>query len=231
MFLKISSNEYSFMHFLCKKLHMRILVIADTNLKEELALLSGANGIDMHYIKEPGVLKDKKPFDACIDLLFEFNKERVKWLKGLNIPVIVVNAVNITLEEIGEDFIRINGWRTFLQRPVIEAATHSPFLKTKGDELFGLLGRKTEWLPDIAGFFTPRVISTIINEAYYTLEENVSSEQEIDTAMRLGTNYPFGPFDWAQKIGLQNIYSLLARLAGEEKQYQPSALLKQRALA
>ena len=40
---------------------------------------------------------------------------------------------------------------------------------------------------------------------FLQLGENVSTRDEIDTAMKLGTNYPFGPFEWAEKIGLKNI--------------------------
>ena len=65
----------------------------------------------------------------------------------------------------------------------------------------------------------------IINEAYFTLEENVSTKEEIDIAMKLGTNYPYGPFEWSKKIGLKNIADLLKELFITEKRYQPAALL------
>jgi 3-hydroxybutyryl-CoA dehydrogenase len=56
------------------------------------------------------------------------------------------------------------------------------------------------------------VISTIINEALIALMEGVSTREEIDTAMKLGTNYPYGPFEWAEKIGMERVDSLLAQL-------------------
>ena len=37
--------------------------------------------------------------------------------------------------------------------------------------------------------------------------------------MKLGTNYPYGPFEWAQKIGLSNIYKLLKALNKDSKRY------------
>ena len=49
--------------------------------------------------------------------------------------------------------------------------------------------------------------------------------------MKLGTNYPFGPFEWGEKIGLQNIYSLLDTLGQKQNRYIPAPLLKQTALA
>ena len=88
-----------------------------------------------------------------------------------------------------------------------------------------LLNRKAEWVPDVKGFISPRVVSMIINEAYFTLEENVSTKEEIDIAMKLGTNYPYGPFEWSKKIGLKKIAGLLKELSINEKRYEPSALL------
>jgi 3-hydroxybutyryl-CoA dehydrogenase len=75
-----------------------------------------------------------------------------------------------------------------------------------------------------------RVISTIINEAFLTVEENVSVEKEIDTAMKLGTNYPYGPFEWGEKIGLDKVVSLLEVLEKEQNRYKPCPLLKNKIL-
>ena len=70
----------------------------------------------------------------------------------------------------------------------------------------------------------------IINEAYYAKDEDVSTEKEIDTAMKLGTNYPFGPFEWAQIIGIRNIYTLLKTLSEKDNRYIPSPLLETEAM-
>ena len=66
----------------------------------------------------------------------------------------------------------------------------------------------------------------IINEAFYALEEKISTMEEIDMAMKLGTNYPSGPFEWAEKIGIRRIYLLLEKLALKEARYTPSPALK-----
>ena len=68
----------------------------------------------------------------------------------------------------------------------------------------------------------------IINEAFFALEEGVSSKEEIDVAMKLGTNYPYGPFEWQEKIGLQNIYQLLHNLSEKDKRYSVSPLLRKK---
>jgi 3-hydroxybutyryl-CoA dehydrogenase len=62
------------------------------------------------------------------------------------------------------------------------------------------------------------------------LEEKVSTKEEIDTAMKLGTSYPYGPFEWSRKIGVKNIFELLSVLAKTNARYEPAALLKDEAL-
>jgi 3-hydroxybutyryl-CoA dehydrogenase len=75
---------------------------------------------------------------------------------------------------------------------------------------------------------TPRIIAMIINEAYFTLQERTATRSDIDVSMKLGTNYPFGPFEWATKIGLKNVYNLLNALYNDTKdeRYKISPLLK-----
>ena len=69
----------------------------------------------------------------------------------------------------------------------------------------------------------------IINETYFALDEKVSTQDAIDVAMTLGTNYPYGPFEWSKKIGLKNVYDLLSRLSEINKRYEPASLLKKQA--
>lgn len=210
---------------------MTVLVIANDEIKDELFSHTAKDVIPLTYIQAPADYVPGKPIDACIDLLFENTAERIGWLNNLQASLIIINSVITPLKNIQRDFIRINGWHTFLKRQMMEAAANNTLLKEKAENLFLSLGKKTEWVPDITGLITPRIVAAVINEAFFTLEENVSTEEEIDTAMKLGTNYPFGPFEWSKKIGLHNIYSLLSALSKEQIRYQPSSLLKQKAFA
>jgi len=132
--------------------------------------------------------------------------------------------VNSVLHTIGanKNIIRINGWVGFLQNSSWEIAGT---LNEKAKNVLDFLNKKVIETADEPGFISARIIAMIINEAYYAKEENVSTEAEIDTAMKLGTNYPYGPFEWAEKIGLKNIYSLLSVLSLNDKRYTPAALL------
>jgi 3-hydroxybutyryl-CoA dehydrogenase len=209
---------------------MKVLVLADDNQKEELIACPTDPNVQLQWLSGPVAPGQFQGMDACIDLLFENTKERVEWLKQLSIPVIVINSVIASLKEVQGDFVRINGWNTFLRRSIVEAACNNESIKSKAEQLFSYLGRKTEWVPDVIGFITPRVIASVINEAFIALEENVTTENEINTAMKLGTNYPFGPFEWGEKIGFHNIYSLLKALNTEQTRYKPSTLLQRRVL-
>ena len=68
----------------------------------------------------------------------------------------------------------------------------------------------------------------IINEAFYTVQEGTASKEDIDQGMRLGTNYPFGPFEWAQKIGIADVYETLEAIYEDtkEERYKICPLLK-----
>ncbi|HWR32794.1 MAG TPA: 3-hydroxyacyl-CoA dehydrogenase family protein [Chitinophagaceae bacterium] len=202
---------------------MKITVIADDALKEELLTKGLDDSVYVQWLNEPLAVNG---INCCIDLLFINSEQRIEALKESSAGIIIINAVSSCLGGLPENFVRINGWPTFLKRKLVEASGRNDEMKHTCEKIFSAFGKKTEWTPDIPGFISARVVSQIINEAYFALEEKVSSKQEIDTAMKLGTNYPYGPFEWSQKIGLKNVYELLLALSKENSMYEPSSLLK-----
>jgi len=208
---------------------MRLVVLANEHQKEEI--LSGGLKDDckVDWIKTSAELSEFDNCDALIDLLFEENGYDTSHLKNYASKPVIVSSIIKMIEEIGIDVIRINGWTGFLKRSVAEISC-SDVNKAHAETILNEFNKKTEFIPDIRGFVSSRVVSMIINEAYFALEENVSTKKEIDTAMKLGTNYPYGPFEWAEKIGLKNIVSLLTELSLNEKRYQPAGLLLKEAI-
>ena len=61
-----------------------------------------------------------------------------------------------------------------------------------------------------------RTILAIVNEAYRALGDKVASEADIDRAMRLGANHPFGPFEWARRTGVHELVVMLDALSDED---------------
>jgi 3-hydroxybutyryl-CoA dehydrogenase len=164
-------------------------------------------------------------FDLLIDLAFEENNELPSYLKSSRAPVLIGSVIQ-TLKEFQDLQVpigRFNHWPTFINRNCIEYSTINQ--DQHFEKLFSQLNIPSFQTENIPGFVTAKTISMIINEAYFALQDEVSSKEEIDTAMKLGTNYPFGPFEWAAKIGEDKIVQLLLKLAETDSCYKPAQLL------
>jgi len=58
-----------------------------------------------------------------------------------------------------------------------------------------------------------RVLAAVVNEAASAVEDRMATPDAIDTAMRLGTNWPEGPLAWGQAVGLDRVVATLDHLA------------------
>jgi 3-hydroxybutyryl-CoA dehydrogenase len=78
-----------------------------------------------------------------------------------------------------------------------------------------------------------RILCLIVNEAAAMLMEGAATARDIDTAMKLGTNYPHGPLEWADLLGVDFVYATLAglRVEQDEDRYRPCPLLRKMVLA
>ncbi len=205
---------------------MKIAVVADSTGKEELLAQGLATGMEVEWLTAPAPVPEA---EAYIDLLFRPEQERIDQLNTLQPAFLIVNSVAAPLNELKNIPVRIQAWQGFLKRGLLEASCTDENVKAKAAKVFSSFNKTVEWVPDIPGFISARVIAMIINEAYFTLEEKVSSKEEIDTAMKLGTNYPFGPFEWSEKIGLRQVYELLQAMSKTNARYSPADLLKKEA--
>ncbi len=201
---------------------MKLVVQADKILKEEFLAAGITEGVSVEWIDNAAAFMNHKDADAFFDLSFEPDNERMAVLSQLPGKIIFINC---QLPVSQTQFIRINAWPTFLKREIAELAADDEEIKKRAEEVLAALNRKPMWVENEPGFVTARIAAMIINEAYFALGEGVSTKDEIDTAMKLGTNHPYGPFEWAEKIGLKNVYELLLSLSKKDEKYFPAGAL------
>ncbi|HVU98861.1 MAG TPA: 3-hydroxyacyl-CoA dehydrogenase family protein [Puia sp.] len=201
---------------------MIIAAITEKYSKEQLTKFFPGEGIDWRL--SPAI----QPVDGAgiyIDLDFVNEKKRCEELSKLQPALIIVNAVTPTTKDIGYPFVRINAWPGFLERNIHELAVADETAASRVATLYRQLDRDYRIVPDEPGMISARILAAMINEAFFTWEAGVSTKEEIDTAMRLGTNYPLGPFEWSDRIGPGQIAGLLGALSRTNPAYVPSAAL------
>ncbi len=210
---------------------MRTLVVGDKKRFDELALKLPADAeARYHPFWEEF---DHAGYDAIIDLNFDDFPGNIKYFGNRPIPVIAA-AVKKRLSEAVREYggikcplIGMNFLPGFIDRGISEIS----LLDENGGTAKHLM-RQFNWkysiVDDRAGMVTPRIICMIINEACYTLQEGTASIHDMDLAMKSGTNYPLGPFEWADKIGIKDVYETLAAIYNDthDERYKICPLLK-----
>ena len=89
------------------------------------------------------------------------------------------------------------------------------------------MGKETVVINEFPGFVTSRISCLVGNEAFYMLQEGLGTPEDIDKAIKLGLNYPMGPFELADLVGLDtrlNNLRYLHHSLGEK--YRPAPLLE-----
>jgi 3-hydroxybutyryl-CoA dehydrogenase len=107
------------------------------------------------------------------------------------------------------------------------ATSDATFDRTRS--LSQAMGKTVVTSRDYPGFIVNRILIPMLNEAAYALMEGLGTAEDIDTAMKLGTNQPMGPLQLADFIGLDTVLfiaEVMHRGLGDPK-YRPCPLLRQ----
>ncbi|NEM96315.1 3-hydroxyacyl-CoA dehydrogenase family protein [Pontibacter burrus] len=216
---------------------MRILVLAGPQMAEEFRQKFPDTGDGIHYsfLQSHNITDEQlEPSDVVFDFLLHEQPERLSMYAPEQ--VVFCNAATIQLAALVKEsgvekpctLIGFNGLPSLFNRPVLEVSLYNKRSESKLIEICNELETEFLVVKDRVGMVTPRIICMIINEACYTLQERTASKEDIDLGMKLGTNYPKGPFEWANLIGIDNVYNVLQAVYNDtkEERYKVCPLLK-----
>lgn len=216
---------------------MQILLIGPDNRLTGLAEKFAAHTVQHHPAEKAVVATDLKGFDLVFDLAFDAHPDRLGLYATQTDTFFFLHANRIQLKQVAAglgvrlslfNMAGINAWPGCLAAEPWELSVATDDALERLDEAAAALGIRYLRVADRVGLVTPRVISMIINEAYYTLQEGTASKADIDLGMKLGTNYPKGPFEWAAEIDLTEVRALLEAMYADtqDPRYKLCPLLK-----
>ncbi len=218
---------------------MNIFVCGEEKRVEELKerLNQGGASINIAYGSKDAVPNE---VDILIDLNFDDHPEMIESYSAMENTVFFVSSTKIELGSTIKLYCKdkkpiiagFNALPSFINRAFWEISL--PF-NDQSDTINACLkdmGIESKTVADRVGMVSPRVIFLIINEAFITVQEGTANRTDIDLAMKLGTNYPYGPFEWANKIGINNVYEGLKAIRADtgDPRYNVCPLLKTEAL-
>lgn len=90
------------------------------------------------------------------------------------------------------------------------------------------IGKKGIQVYESPGYVTIRLMMPLLNEAMNLLVEGVATAEDIDTAMKLGFDFPYGPLEMADRMGLDVVLRVTDALYKEygDVKYRPALILR-----
>ncbi|HLE24738.1 MAG TPA: 3-hydroxybutyryl-CoA dehydrogenase [Thermodesulfobacteriota bacterium] len=194
-------------------------------------------------IKTTTKFEDLRDVDLVIEAIFEdmnVKKETFKKLDASTRPdvILATNTSSLPIIEIAVNTKRpdkVVGMHFFNPVPIMKLVEIIKTIATSDEsvefayDFAKALGKEPVKTKDVPGFIVNRVLMPMLNEAVFALEEGVGTAEDIDKAMKLGTNQPIGPLALIDLVGLDvtlNVIDVLYREFQDPK-FRAAPLLRQ----
>jgi 3-hydroxybutyryl-CoA dehydrogenase len=212
-------------------------------LREKGKLDEGAERAALGRLTTSTSGQEAKEVDVAIEAATENEELKKRIFQDLDAVVrpggvLATNTSSIPITRIGAATRRpeaVIGMHFMNPVPVMQlvelirgaATSDATFDRTRS--LAQAMGKTVVTSRDYPGFIVNRILIPMLNEAAYALMEGLGTAEDIDTAMKLGTNQPMGPLQLADFIGLDTVLfiaEVMHRGLGDPK-YRPCPLLRQ----
>lgn len=224
------------------------LAKARSGMEKSLRKLAEKGGIDPAAV-EPALARVKTVTEleamAAADLVVEAVNENealkleiFRKLDGILRPeaILASNTSSISITKLASATKRpskVIGMHFFNPVPLMKLVEITRGHET-GDETYAAVaelaakvGKESAVVQDYPGFIVNRILVPMLNEAAYAVYENLATPEDIDKAMKLGTNQPMGPLTLADFIGLDTVLAIMEVLyeGFKDPKYRPCPLL------
>jgi 3-hydroxybutyryl-CoA dehydrogenase len=190
--------------------------------------------------KELERIKDYPLIIEAVKEELKVKKDLLKIMESMISPdaVITSNTSAFSINELAsvlkkpDRFLGLHFFYPAPVMPLVEIISGKKTSEKVKDRIMSLMenmGKEPVSAQDSPGFIVNRLLLPYINNAIRLYSDGVASRDDIDKAMRLGTNHPMGPLELADHIGLDiclNILETFHRVCRDEG-CRPSKLLKE----
>lgn len=224
------------------------LAKARSSMEKSLRKLAEKGGLDPAAV-EPALARVKTVSDleamSAADLVVEAVNENealkldiFRKLDGILRPeaILASNTSSISITKLASATRRpakVIGMHFFNPVPLMKLVEITRGHETGDDtyaavaELAAKVGKESAVVQDYPGFIVNRILVPMLNEAAFAVYENLATPEDIDKAMKLGTNQPMGPLTLADFIGLDTCLAIMEVLyeGFKDPKYRPCPLL------
>jgi len=191
------------------------------------------------WVTDANAIKDCEIIIEAVQEDYKLKVEIFKYLDNIANPdaIFVSNTSTLSLTNISETISRpskligMHFLNPVPKIPMVELVksihtSNETVLKVK--EFASRIGKTPVEVYEYPGFITTRAIVPLINESMHILLEGIATAKDIDTALKLGYNFQYGPLEMADSMGLDEVLTWMETLwktLGEPR-YRPNPMIR-----